>query len=296
MEGITDVLSNGLKSIKNNTVLFVPTIILISISIIGSLVLGFSPLFLGSLENIWIITLVSLCFAVFVFLIGIFATAGQIGMAKEVASTGKTAWNHFMSYGKRFFGRVFAANIILMLIQSVALIFWIPTFYVIYNSGLINDGFIDDYAIVSLLSLAILPIMIGLILTIIYLIIVYVLFFFVNYNIVVDNISAIDSFKKSISLLKAKTSQVLLFIVVLYIVSMLIGSIMYVLSIPMIVLIFYGMVADSIAFTVIGYALYVILMIILSIIIEILTVVWVTRFYMAITEKTLYVKEKLTNY
>ena len=296
MESITDVFSNGLKSIKNNTILFVPMIILITISIIGSLVLGFSSALLESLGNIWIIVLAYLCFIAFVFLIGAFVTAGQIGMAKEVASTGKTVWDHFMSYGKRFFGRVFAANIILTLIQSVALIFWIPAFYVIYNSGLIVDGFINDYIFASLLSLAILPIMIGSILTIIYVIIMYVLFFFVNYNIIVDDISAIDSFKKSLSLLKAKTSQVILFIVVLYVVSMLLSSIMSVFSIPMFVLIFYGLVADSITFTVIGYALYVILMIIFSIILEIFTVVWITRFYMAITEKPLYVKEKLTNY
>ena len=217
-------------------------------------------------------------------------------MSKEAASTGKTAMGHFMFYGNRYFGRMFVANIILTLILSVALIFWIPAFYVIYNSGLIVDGFINDYIFASLLSLAILPIMIGSILTIIYVIIMYVLFFFVNYNIIVDDISAIDSFKKSLSLLKAKTSQVILFIVVLYVVSMLLSSIMSVFSIPMFVLIFYGLVADSITFTVIGYALYVILMIIFSIILEIFTVVWITRFYMAITEKPLYVKEKLTNY
>ncbi|MCL2142061.1 MAG: hypothetical protein FWH46_04210, partial [Methanimicrococcus sp.] len=290
----TDVFSNGLKSIKNNTILFVPMTILIAIAIIGGIVIGFSSIFLQSFENIWIIVLAYLCFVLLVFIMGVFTTAGQIGMAKEVASTGKTGWNHFMSYGKRFFGRVFAANIILALIQAVTLIFWIPTFYVIYNSGLITDGFIDDYVLISLLPSLFLTIMIGCILTIIYAIVVYVLFFFVNYNIIVDDISAIDSFKKSLSLLKAKTSQVLLFIVVLYIASMILSSIMSVFLMPIMMLIFFGAYL-SIAFLVIGYLLYVILLVAFSIILEILTVVWITRFYMAITEKPLYVKEKITN-
>jgi len=322
MESITDVLTNGLKSIKNNKILFVPPIILMAILMViafGIIALSFSPTFLQSLGNIWITFFAYLCLFILIFTISVFINTGQIGMAKEAASTGKTNMSHFMSYGKRFFGRVFAANIILILIQAIALIFWTPAVYFLYKYDILYNFTDAYYSLInsnipsfatslgnifssfSIFSISI-SIIIGAILSFIYIVVLSVLFFFVKYNIVVDDISAIASFKKSVSLLKAKTSQVILFIVFLFIVlftiSMIFNFIVYmILTVLSLVLLFLMVLSPTLA--VIGYILYMILSIIFNIIystlLPTLSVVWVTRFYMAITEKQLYVIEKITN-
>ncbi|MCL2142062.1 MAG: hypothetical protein FWH46_04215 [Methanimicrococcus sp.] len=267
MESIAYVLLNGLKSLKNNTILFVPPFAFVIIILIGSIAFAFSAnFFFPSLNKIWLV----FAYVFFIiFIIGAFAIAGQIGMAKEIASTGKTNMSHFISYGMRFFGRVFAANIILLLLATpfIALLYF-P------NTSLYSPKTVD-------------LILIG-----ICIIVMNVLFFFVNYNIVVDDISTIAGFKKSLSLLKAKTSQVLLFIVVFYIVSYTLRLIASILWIPITIVFEVFDTPSALAIVI----LLMILIAVFHIVIEILTIVWITRFYMAITEKPLYVKEKITNY
>jgi len=228
-------------------------------------------------------------------------------MSKEAASTGKTAMGHFMSYGNRYFGRMFVANIILTLILSVALIFWIPAFYVIYNSGLPVDGFIifldSPESFFAFFATLLLSAFFGTILTIIYGIIVIALFLFVGYSIVIDDISVIGSFKKSLSLLKTKTSQVLLFFAVLFILAVIyfVSRLIISTSVGFI----FGMIFIFLSFFVpaimplmpiFNIIFSSIINVIFGTIVAVVLTVWIARFYMAITEKQLYVEEKLTNY
>ncbi|MCL2142086.1 MAG: hypothetical protein FWH46_04335 [Methanimicrococcus sp.] len=308
MENITNVLVNGLKSIKNNKVLFVPALILILIGLISQAVRNISFAYLG---NIWII--LYFCSTLLVFIISTYITTGHIGMSKEAISTGKTSMNHLTSYGNRYFGRMLMANIILGLIQAVALIFWIPVLYVIYNSGLsdtvMNMGgspeeilaFADS--LFALFATLIIPIAIGFILTIIYEFIVFVLFFFVGYNIVIDDLSVIGSFKNSLSLLKAKFFQVLLFIGVLIIVTLI--TFFFVLIALVIFMFIIGFILGILSIIVPIFATIVpifstilglLVGLVIGTIFSTLFTVWIARFYMSITEKPLYVEEKITNY
>jgi hypothetical protein len=228
-------------------------------------------------------------------------------MIKEASLTGKTGLNHFWSYGKNFFLRMFLVNIVLSLIQAVHLIFGIRTFYGLYNSGIsiyefLNFIFRDPMSspqpeVIQLIFILLVPIAIGLILTTIYAIIVYVLFFFVGYNIVVDDLSAIGGFKKSISLLKEKTSQVLMFIVVLFVITLIFTFIIAFISVGVgMIAALFGIILSLTFADLIIQLLSLIISLIFGLIIATFTAVWITRFYMAITEKPLYVEEKLTNY
>ncbi|MCL2142087.1 MAG: hypothetical protein FWH46_04340 [Methanimicrococcus sp.] len=278
MESITDVLSNGLKTVQNNLVLFGPAIVMSFIMLIPLLVyiaailVSFYVFELTEIGGVLIFLLATLCFILFVLLASAYLTGGQIGMAMEATSTGKTTLDHFTLYGKKFLSRMFSISIINLLIQAAALIFWIPAFYAMYNfilpvSDLVNRSIVEFYLMFPL------PILIGVILTLIYEVIVSVLFFFVSYNTVADDLSVIRSYKRSVSLLKEKTSQILLFIIVYFFIIFFVSTVI-------------GIVGLIISF----------LGSILSLILAVVSTVWITRYYMAITEKPLYVKEKITNY
>ena len=279
MESITDVFSNGLKTVLNNLVLFGPAIIMSFIMFIPVLVYIAAILtafFVFAYElieiGVIIILISTLCFALFALLASAFLTGGQIGMAMEATSTGKTTLDHFTHYGKKFLRRIFSILIINLLIHAAALVFWIPIFYAMYNfalpvSDLVNRSIVEFYLMFPL------PILIGVILTIIYEIIVFALFFFVSYNTVVDDLSVIRSYKKSASLMKEKTSQILLFICIYFLIMFLVW-------------IFIGMIGLVVSF----------MSSILSLIFAVVSTVWITRYYMAITEKQIYVEEKITNY
>ena len=297
MESVINVFLNGFKTVKNNTVLFVPTIAVKTLRLCVTLPLIFGAVFLIMVNN-WIAILAYLCFILLFIFVSAYIDAGHFGMAKEATATGKTGLNHFWLYGKRFFRRILAANIIMYMIEAAALIFLIPAFYllfkydVFYNlvdifyslmnsdfSSLINslENILSPFFIFALLV----SIIVGLAFILAYGIIKSVLFFFVGYNIVADDLSVIGSYKKSVSLLRVKPFHMLLFIFICILISFIFSAAS-------------GIIAGLFGFIpVVGLIINLLLKIVFSTILATFSVVWITRYYMAITEKPLYVKEKL---
>ena len=303
MESITDVLSKGFTTLLNNTVLFVPAAILGIVTLAAGFLYGIGISFAMPLLNlqfsfpavIGIMLLTVLIYLIFTILMTAYFTAGHIGMAKEVSSTGKTTMAHFWLYAKQYFGRLFITGVIRQLLSAVALIFWIPAIYSIIRFGLNNlESSMGSFeGIMSFLIMFFVLLFIGLTLTLIYELILYVLFFFVGYNIVVDDFSAIESYKKSLSLLREKVSQVLLFIIIIIVILIIfwliaggilfaIATVLNLVTMPFMLIPFAGTIISVIVSLIVS-----ILGAIATMIITTITTVWITRFYMAVTEKQL---------
>ena len=294
MEDVAAVFLNGLKSVKNNKVLFVPAMILMALTMIAVVVMIAAPFLLLYLEIHWVAQIVFPCLCLLILiLLTAYITAGQYGMAKEAASTGKTDYGHFWSYAKRFFGRVFMAYAVdIILVVGITLILYIPAMFLMFNTVLADPMYV---------FIGIFALMIAVMLISIFSILYYLFFFFVRYNIVVDDLSVIESYKKSFALLKEKPLQVLLFIFIIYIITTVFSTIFYVILMMLSFSFFaFALISEFISpvlgaiFGIIVILLAVILTIIFGAILTTLIGVWVTRFYMAITEKTLYAEEKLT--
>ena len=295
MESIMDVLSNGLKTVKNNKVLFIPGAVFGIFSILLTALIVLVAYFLDSMSenvgiNVAIILFAFICFLLLNFILFAYVTAGITGMAKEAAATGKTGMVHFWAYAKQFFKRILMVKIIFFLLAAASLIFFIPVFYIIIEAVLNNsmDGFF------SKLGMLIGFMRIGFVLTLIYLLILYVLFFFIGCNTVVDNFSVIESYKKSVSLLKEKTFRVMAFIIIYFIIyiglfllvevfARIAISLVLSLIVPINDLMFVRLYVEP--------PISSSLRMIFNMIFMTVSTVLITRFYMATTEKPLYVKE-----
>jgi len=307
MENIVDTFANGLKNVAKNPILFVPALIFallsFSLTLIQAYVSFFNPEFLENIyenyltqvyisENLW--TIIAIVFAglILSFLINAFFSAGQIGMSKEAVEKGKTSLSDFFSYGGRYIFRVFLSLLLLSLLQCIAVIFWSPLYYVYSKSGLtLNDisesilnlfleaGSLPDSVITMLLLF-----FIGLLLALIYFIILAILFYFVSYAIVIDDMPVFASFKKSFALLKQYPGKVLIFIIALVCIMLVISiAIQGILTFLSLFLLPVSLVSPSL---VVCFSLLTSLISsVISGLISAVTVVWVARFYMAITEK-----------
>ena len=302
MEHIVDTFVNGIKNITKNPVLFVPYIIFYVILLILSFALGIIlaiptiALIEGSEIN-WMFLGIAILLFIFILLILLsHVSAGLIGMSKEAVSTGKTKLKDWFTYGNKYFGRIFFATILTSIIELVVIVFWLPTVYVLINSGYTLTSFIDILdtnpdALLPFFTSLIIPILIGCLLTIVYSIIVYVLLYFVEYAIVVDDMAVFASFKKSYAVLRQHFWKVLIFIIAIYVISTVISVIVSMTSYLIMPL---GLV-DEILYLAGSFILSIVQLVIYLLLIVAITV-WSTRFYMVITENELHTEEDLTRY
>jgi hypothetical protein len=152
-------------------------------------------------------------------------------------------------------------------------------------------------ALIPFLTTLILPSLFGLFMTLIYLVITSVLFYFVSYAAVADNMSVIESFKKSYAMVRQKFWKVIWFAFLIYIItSGIMGFAFFVFY--SIALISVMLMLGGTAFLVLGLLILIIatlVLLIVTVIVSVATYVWTTRFYMSFNDHELYVEEAKEN-
>jgi len=309
MEHIVDTFTNGLKNLHKNPIIFLP-IILITLFLTFIIVVTTSalifllliPILVGTAigsEILITASVVTILVILITMLISAYLSAGSIGMSKEAVSTGKTQFGDFFTYGTKYFFRSFIASLLLSIINALVIIFWLPMVYVFSTYGYTFSQLIDAFitspeSLLPLFTALILPALFGLLMTIIYSIIVSVLFYFILYAIVIDDIGAVASFKKSYAVLRQSFWKVILFIIlvsaivfgvtsVISFFSSLLSSVFNVLGFNDPVFMIIGAIIQLI-FSLISFAV--------SMYLTAVVFVWTTRFYMGINGYELYTEEK----
>ncbi|MCL2863655.1 MAG: hypothetical protein FWE54_06220 [Methanimicrococcus sp.] len=301
MEQIIDTIFKGLQNMKDNTVLFVPyfvfLIFVLALSFIVGIFIGYFWVVGADISSILpAAVVVSFVLLILTILISSYVTAGTIGMAKEAIATGTTTLKDMFKYGRQYTVRVFIATILLLIIQSVCVIFWLPLYSAYKNTGytfnVIIDAFyqlmmenIDPFiTVVSDLAVALfVPFMIGSLLTLVYTVIISIVFYFIQEPIVVDDMPVIAAFKKSVALLRQYPVKVIFFIVLIYLLMFALSSL-------------FNMFTMAFSMSVILSLIASLLQVVATIAISVAVLVWSTRFYMAINEKEIYGNENLPDY
>ena len=226
---IRSVFSDGWKDVKNNPVLFVPNA-LFSISLIillfsfiaastliffedavltypnNGIVLEFPP---NSIEEAFIVySLTFLLVGLVLFLLSIYLQTGLIGMTYDAAKTGKTSLSKMFFYGNKYFLRFLSASFL------VLLILFIPAFILfllIFAGGLLLSSFSNaaDSSFIILFAIEV-------VFYLVYLFIASVYLYFVLHAIIIDDLSAIEGIRKSISLFKQNKKEVFIFFLIMF--------------------------------------------------------------------------------
>ncbi|WNY23028.1 hypothetical protein MmiHf6_03240 [Methanimicrococcus hongohii] len=288
MENIGDTFTKGWKNLSRNPILFAPVVILALISFVLAIVWSVSFVVFLEAGNLLYIGASFLIFLIAVILLSCYLTAGWIGMAKEAIAFGSTNFSDMFKYGNKFAIRMLLSTILMIILELVAVIFWIPLIYVYLNSGYTLEGIVDsmvnnpDAFLSIILSFAV-PLLIGFLLTFIYSVILTVLFYFVSYAIVVDDISVIGAYKKSYAVLKQNFWNVLVFIILIWAITVVVTTVFQVLSIVGVLSFWLTLIIS-------------IVQMIVTLFLSVAVTVWTTRFYMSATDHPLYEEEKLTDY
>jgi hypothetical protein len=304
MEHIIDTFSNGCKNLFKNPVMFLPFSIYLAITTVFSIVCnGIFPMLMdGTDVNQTLLTVVSIAYYLVLIISGLYVTAGTIGMSKEAVSTGKTKFGDFFTYANKYVIRLTLVTIVLSIIQSLIVLFWIPVIYLCINSGYTMESFLDLLvmnfdALIPFLTTLILPSLFGLFMTLIYLVITSVLFYFILYAAVVDNMSVIESFKKSYAMVRQKFWKVIWFAFLIYMITSGIVGFAFVVF-YFIALISVMLMLGGTALLVLGVLILIIatlVLLIVTVIVSVATYVWTTRFYMSFNDHELYVEEAKEN-
>jgi len=284
---MNSVFSGGWKNIKNNPILFVPNILSIVFSAVlyAAFLIGFIAIaavfgvagynyfnydYLFStagLENagFGIVCLIFLTiFAIIVIcsLVSSYVQAGLIGMSQDAAKTGFTKISSLFSYGNKYFLRVFAISILMAIVifLPIVLICLIFILSIMFLSGL--------SVILGILLLGV--VLIGFIAMFVYIIAVSIYFYFVSYAAVIDNTPVFASFRKSVRLINENKSDVIVFFLLIFAISIVIGIISSILS----------MIS---AITLLGSILYYLFYIFTGIFVSTFITVWGTRMYLTLT-------------
>ena len=306
MENIVDTFTKGFKNLYKNKILLLPFLIFIILYAVYMVVLTIIPLIETEINQLALnigVGLGSLIFVIF----SLYVSAGMIGMSKEAVSTGKTKFKDLFTYGNKYTIRFIFATLILSILQLVTIVFWLPVIFLFMNSGYTIDLFLDLLAnnfdaLIPFFKTLLIPALFCSLLTLIYSIAIWVLFYFVTYAIVVDDLSVIASFKKSYSTVRQHIWKVILFIIAIYAIT--IGVIVVAYSIFCFIMLFMTLflvilIDISQTLAIVGLVLLLIIMVLLLIFllfviafISVAAIIWETRFYMAMTEKEMYIEEK----
>ncbi|MBZ3934961.1 DUF7847 domain-containing protein [Methanimicrococcus blatticola] len=270
---------NGLKLLKKHPVLFVPGIAYYTIAIFLAFLFGF--FIIADLKmNLGISTfsLLSILFFLLMILLSSFTTAGSIGMAKEVLETGYTDSRHLFSYGKKFTLRLIWASFFIMMLRMVSAFFWTPVLNIIGSSEygteyVINALKTDPTLLLPMVDALAAPVFIAILASSLYLLLVSFMFYFVSYIIVIDNMKVFKSYRTSFKLLRKRPIRVSSFVFLITIIEMLITFISV-------------LVMAALNYLGISFYSNFFIHLIISLFLTAAMNIWVTRFYMILTEKS----------
>ncbi|WNY24827.1 hypothetical protein [Methanolapillus millepedarum] len=283
MESISDTITKGYHTLKKNQSLVSPMLIYLVVNFIVSFVIQILSMFTavlgytGSYSIVMIILLIlSLISIVIMMVLGAYFSAGAIGLAKDATSTGKVNWSDMWAYGKKYYVRLFLAQIVLTLISFVSVLFFIPFIYE-YSTYVTFMG-VSSTAMVTYLIL-------GLLLALIYLIVVSIILYFVSYAIVIDDLSVTEGFKKSYKLFREHTVKIILFNLAIIGIAIFIGIVFS------LIMAFSVVFFISPALAIIGLLIMMIVYLILIVVFFLFLVliyIWSTRYYMVLTGKPIF--------
>lgn len=269
---------NGLKHLKKHPVLFVPGIAYYAISVFLGIIFGFFAI-LDFKESLGfdVFALISIVFVILVTILSAFTTAGSIGMAKEVVESGRTDYNHLIAYGKKYTFRLIWATFFITMIHLVSAIFWAPVLRILgsseYTSEYVINAFkTDPSLLLPMFETLAAPVLIALLASSVYLLLVSFMFYFVSYIIVIDDMKVFKSYRTSFKLLRKRPIRVSSFVFLVTIIEMLITFVSVLL---LSILNYLGLSFYS------GFFIHLIISLFLTAAMNI----WVTRFYMSLTNK-----------
>jgi hypothetical protein len=190
------------------------------------------------IQNLWLVICVLIIIGILAGFIMSFFTAGAIGMAKEAILTGKTTLDHMTQYGKKKFISFFGVSLITGLVLFVGVVFLIPGIL----SLLAN---LDQLTSQTLTATQVMTVMIpfigGLILMAVYMLPMSIILVLGTYAVVIDDLSAMDGFKKGIHVMwqnKVNTFLLWLLILAISVALSFLGIIPFIGSLLMLVIMF----------------------------------------------------------
>ncbi len=145
--------------------------------------------------------LLQFSFMVVLFLIGVFFVGGILGIAKKLFHKKKYSFNTFLEEGKRNYVRLLIGSILYLIITAVSVVLLI--------------------LIILFCAIASMPI-VGILCSLIFIVLIQMFFAFYGIILVADELSVIDSFKKSYFFARMNFSNVFAYYITDFVVSILI--------------------------------------------------------------------------
>lgn len=269
---------NGLKHLKANPILLAPGLIYYLVTIFLSIAVVVSVYLILSFDvGFTTFAAVTFSFLVVVTVLSSFTTAGLIGMAREVVKYGYTDFSHLFSYGRKYCVKLIIASVFIWILRSITAVFWAPFVRLFSGSGYTSDYIIealknDPTLLLPLLDALGPAALLALFLSSVYLLLVSFMFYFVSYIIVVDNISVFRSYRKSFSLLRRRPIRVSSFVFL--------TTLLQILA-TLTVIVITAFLAQFNYFSILG----VLFNIFVSLLFVAAMNVWVTRFYLILTNQ-----------
>ena len=203
-------------------------------------------------------------------------TAGAIGMGQNATSIGDTTIHDMLSSGGKNFFNVFLANVLLILIKFVGVIFVVPGAFIVRNN---MELMASDQLIAGILLLAV-----GFRIWMIYLLILDIIFKPVLYIIVIEKIDTVEGIVQGFRFFMENKLSIFFIWLFIFLISIIVNIIFYFISY---IISFAGIQELDFAWS-FGSQLLIILTL------QPLIILWWTRLYMVRTGKSLYSNELLT--
>jgi hypothetical protein len=301
VNNLEDILSGGFHTWSRNINIAVPLIIneLIQLFIlIFSLAIGMLMLLgVNSAEEITLMSeeeLASLLmsasmdklpalviFTILVFgillLIDSYFTAGAIGMGQNATSIGDTSISDMLASGGKNFINVFLANVLLILIKFVGVIFVVPGAFIVRNNM--------EMMAANELTAGILLLVVGFGIWMIYLLILDIIFKPVLYIIVIEKMDAVDGILQGFRFFMENKLSIFFIWLFIFLISIIVNIIFYFIS----YIISFARIEQLDFAWSFGSQLLIILTL------QPLIIIWWTRLYMVRTGKSIYTNDLLTD-
>ncbi|MEL7670653.1 hypothetical protein [Methanobacterium sp.] len=233
---IGDYYSKSIESFRRNWKITVPsivasilTVLLLIVAFFGvmatlspnlSIIGNFTPSIFSQINSNTLLTagLILLIIEILIFIINAFRTAATVGMAKQIIMDGSASLDTAWKDGIKFFPKIFVVSIIKTILTAIIAIPIILGFYLLFNNMILSG---------------ISVVLIGSIILFIGFILISLIFFVFNQSIVVGQKSVIGSIKDSYDIFWNNKLTVFLVALINTVISMGIGFILGIISIPL---------------------------------------------------------------
>ena len=272
MENAFVIAANGLKHLKSNPILLVPGFTYYFIAVVLSFLFkNFIDLKITSS-----ITMAGL-FLLLTTVLSYFTTAGLIGGAKEVVTSGRTVFSDLLFYGRKYCFKLIVAAVFIWALRSLSALFWTPVLRLFLNSeytaAFVADALMTDpMLLLPLFDLLGPAALLSLFLSSAYFIVVSFLFYFVSFIIVIDETSVFKSYRKSFSLLRKHPIQIVSFVLLMTLLRVLFILVIIIMTAFLIYFQFLSIFST-------------LLQILISVLFAACMNIWITRFYIVLTKQ-----------